>query len=81
MKKSEAWILVFLASADSIHKYRMYMATKSGTDYGYVGRILLQLQAKHWIKRVRSLHKTKVFYELTQLGNEQVGLAKKKLMS
>jgi DNA-binding MarR family transcriptional regulator len=65
LKKSEAKILVYLNQVDNRLKYKTMISNKLGIDYGYLMRILNNLESKQWIRSLRS-HSNKVFYELTK---------------
>jgi len=72
LKISEARVLIFLDTANKAYKYKVEMSSKLSMDYGYLSKILNDMQQKEWIKRHRSLSMNKVFYELTKTGQNML---------
>lgn len=64
MKQSEARILTYLKSADTVHKFARQIATKLNMDYNYILRVILGMVNKEWITSVR--RSNKIFYHLTE---------------
>lgn len=64
LKTSEARIIIFLKHASTPNRYTRNISTKLKIDYGYILRILKEMQSKEWVeyKRVQN----KAFYSLTE---------------
>jgi len=65
VKLSEAKILIYLSEVANPFKYKTMISVKLDIDYIYLNRIMSQMEAKHWIKKMKSDIKNRVFYELT----------------
>ncbi len=67
MKHSEAKILIYLSEVHSMYKWTRAISFKLSMDYGYLTRILADMQDKGWVKAVR--RENKKFYELLKAAN------------
>lgn len=76
LKNSEARIIIYLNNSVPLLHYVRKISSKLNIDYGYLTKILLDMNDKGMLKREKSLaNPTRTYYHLTDDGLDKVGLA------
>jgi DNA-binding MarR family transcriptional regulator len=76
IKKNEARLIVYLSQVHRAFRYKSAMSTKLGIGYGYLSQTIAGMMHKGWVKKVQTLNSNKVYYVLTQQGQEKLAASK-----